>query len=233
MIDSTGQYIGRELEIFAHAQNWKRYWSRAIQPWVRGSVLEVGAGMGANTPFLLHPGVTSCLSLEPDAQLAEQLKQVAAQDTRCRAQVGTTQALDGQQFDSLVYIDVLEHIEDDHGEMERASALLRPAGTLVVLCPAYQYLYSPFDKAVGHFRRYNRAMMRACSPESCRLERLFYLDAVGVATSLVNRLFLHQPVPTKGQILLWDRRLIPLSRLLDPVIGRSFGKSVIGVWTKR
>ena len=57
-------------------------------------------------------------------------------------------------FDSIVYIDVLEHIKDDSAEIAAATARLRSNGTLVVLSPAHAWLFSAFDAAVGHYRRY-------------------------------------------------------------------------------
>ena len=65
-----------------------------------------------------------------------------------------------------------------------------------------------------------------------RSERAFYLDGVGMLASLANRAMLRQSLPTLRQVLFWDRVLVPLSRLLDPLTGRSFGRSVVTVWQK-
>jgi len=73
-------YLGQELEIFAHAQNWKRYWAAALLPYVRNDVLEVGAGLGANTRLLLSSQPTRIrrwVCLEPDPRLLEQLRRLA------------------------------------------------------------------------------------------------------------------------------------------------------------
>ena len=59
----------------------------------------------------------------------------------------------------------------------------------------------------------------------------FYLDAVGMAASLANRLLLRASMPTDGQIKFWDRMLVPVSRVIDPVLARSIGKSVVAIWT--
>jgi hypothetical protein len=61
--------------------------------------------------------------------------------------------LHGQQFDSIIYIDVLEHIDADRDELERAANALQPGGFLVVLAPSHQWLYTALDKALGHYRR--------------------------------------------------------------------------------
>jgi SAM-dependent methyltransferase len=232
MTDDALHYVGNELELFSGAQRWKAYFSRSIAPWIRGDVLEVGAGIGANTRLLANERVKSWLCLEPDAALAEKLRAAVADLPRTSVSVGTTATLEPALFDTLLYIDVLEHIEDDRGELLRALGFLRAGGSLVVLCPAHQALYSEFDRAIGHFRRYDKTSLAACAPPGAEQRELYYLDSVGMLASLANRALLKQKQPTTQQILTWDRFMVPVSTVLDRALGRRLGKSVIGVWTK-
>jgi hypothetical protein len=195
-------------------------------------VLEVGAGIATNTRELRTPSVKSWLCLEPDASLAERASTVVASLPDCRVVVGTTSTAELGSYDSLLYIDVLEHIEDDRGELERAATLLREGGHLVVLCPAHQELYSELDRAVGHFRRYDAQTLSACGPATLTLEKVFYLDSVGMLASFANRALLKSGQPSLGQIKVWDRFMIPLSRLIDRCVGRRLGKSVVAVWRR-
>ncbi len=231
----TESYIGNELELFAHAQNWKRYFGSVIAP-LGARVLEVGAGLGSTTAALCNGAQTEWWCLEPDRSLLAEVEariQSGALPACCRACPGTLSDLPADaRFDSILYIDVLEHIADDRAELARAARHLAPGGRLVVLSPAYPFLYSPFDRAIGHYRRYTRASLGALTPPGCRQTRLFYLDSVGLLTSLANRLFLRQSLPTQAQILFWDRRLVPLSRRLDPLLGFRAGRSVIGIWER-
>jgi SAM-dependent methyltransferase len=228
-------YVGGELEIFAYAANWKEYWSTIIRPYVSGDVLEVGAGLGANTEYVNVGSCSSWTCLEPDPQLAARIKERIAANrmlSNCRVEVGTIEVLGKRSFDTIIYIDVLEHIEDDRGELARAAERLRTNGKLIVLAPAHQWLYTPFDSAIGHFRRYNTSSLVACSPASCSLKRVWYLDSVGLLVSLGNLVFLRQSSPELKQILLWDRFLVRLSRRLDPLACHSLGKSILGIWEK-
>ena len=232
---SDFKYVGSELDLFANVTNWKSYWSDQIRPYMRGDVMEVGAGLGANTEFLRVSGEGRSVCVEPDPNLARQLEErlsAVRSNRRYVAVCGTTQTI-SDHFDTIVYIDVLEHIEDDRGEMSRAAALLKPGGRLIVLSPAHQFLFTPFDASIGHFRRYNKRMLREITPQNLKIERLWYVDAVGMTASLGNRLLLQQSMPTAPQLKLWDTRMIPVSRLLDPLIFHSVGKTVIGVWSKR
>lgn len=101
---------------------------------------------------------------------------------------------------------------------------------LIVLSPAHQRLFAPFDAAVGHFRRYNRRMLRSISPANLRLDRMRYLDCAGIWLSAANSLLLRQSMPTAVQLQFWDQWIIPVSRVLDPVFAYSLGRSVLAIW---
>jgi len=229
-------YVGNELELFAEAVHWKRYFRSAIADRLVGDVLEVGAGIGETARHLLDGRQRSWLCLEPDERLGTRLRawaeagDVAPLPT---VQIGTTADLDpSSRFDTILYIDVLEHIEDDRAEMARAAELLAPRGALIVLSPAFQQLFSDFDRSVGHFRRYTRASLAEVMPPSLRRVRLRYLDSVGFLASLSNRALLRQALPTRRQIALWDRVMIPASRVLDLLLARGFGRSVLAVYER-
>ena len=239
-------YVGNELELFAHARNWKGYWGSVIGPYLRGDVLEVGAGLGANTQLLRSraAAVGRWVCLEPDSRLLEQLRSAVGspgergpsrERSRTEARFGTVESLNaGEQFDAILYIDVLEHIPDDALELRRAAARLRDGGHLIGWSPAHGWLFSAFDKAIGHHRRYTRkSMMRTAEGiDQLHLERCWYLDACGLFASAANRLLLHQAMPTLRQILFWDRVLVPGSRVLDPLLLHGFGKSVLAIWKR-
>lgn len=231
LADSDFKYAGSELKLFEKARNWKAYWRAEIREFVRGDVLEVGAGIGANTLTLAELDFRHWTCLEPDAALAAQVKLPPGE--RHEAATGTIDDLpDPAKFDTILYIDVLEHIEDDRGEMSRAAARLNPGGCVIVLSPAHPFLFTPFDTAIGHFRRYTRTSLREAAPATLHLEKLVYLDAAGMLASAANRMLLHSAMPTEKQILTWDRLLVPVSRIIDPLLAGRVGKSVLGIWRR-
>ena len=227
---------GQEFELFAEAGNWKTYWSGKIRQHVGKSVLEVGAGFGANTPFLLGPEQESWLCLEPDAALAARIPASLAGHERSeivQVRTGTLRHLsDDETFDTILYIDVLEHIANDVKEMSAALEHLSPQGKIIVLCPAHPGLYTEFDRHLGNYRRYTRGTLRDCTAPGSTLVEIYALDSFGLMASVANKLFLHQSMPSAKQIAFWDRSLVPISRLTDPLIGFSLGKSLIAVWQK-
>jgi SAM-dependent methyltransferase len=229
-------YQGSELKLFAKAARWKAYWGEIISPYLGARVLDVGAGIGSTVRLLCGPRQRLWIALEPDGHLADEIRAAREEHAipeACEVRVGTLQDLDAAEiFDTILYIDVLEHIADDRAEVQRAAAHLAPGGHLVVLAPAHQSLFTPFDQAVGHFRRYDRQALLALTPQELKHERVGYLDSVGLLASLGNRLVLKAAMPTAAQIGLWDRWIVPVSRLVDPVIGYRAGKSVLAIWVK-
>lgn len=236
MRNNQSHYIGNELDLFANAQRWKAYWSSKVREYVLGDVLDVGAGFGANIPYLLNPSVRSLTLVEPDADLHKRLSDECRKyhpDSLLYPIQGTTESIKSdQEFDSIVYIDVLEHIEADRGELELASSILKPGGYLVVVVPAHQFLYSNFDRSIGHHRRYSRASLSQLIPSRSKLVDLKSLDSAGLLASLANAALLKQSVPSESQIKIWDKYLVSASRVLDPLLGFKVGKSIAAVWQK-
>lgn len=229
------KYVGSELGLFASAHHWKSYWSGLLRPFIAGHALQVGAGSGVNTPYLMSRDVRGWTCLDPDVTLVEQLRVNVSQidgPVPCDVVCGTLQTLVSSRFDAILYIDVLEHIEDDSKELEDAARLLSPGGRIIVLAPAHQQLFTPFDAAIGHYRRYNRDMLRRISPAGLRLEKMWYLDSAGLLLSAANRLFLRQSMPTREQLHFWDTYVIPVSRVLDTLTCGRLGKSIVAIWRR-
>ena len=230
-MNMTRSYVGNELQLFAAAQHWKQRLRREIRPFIRGDVLEVGAGIGSTTAILRDLAEGSWTCLEPDQAMAEQLHlgALSAIDVKC----GTIQDLPVTRlFDTILYIDVLEHIRDDSGEVLCATTHLNRSGRLIVVSPAHQWLFSPFDESIGHYRRYDRSSLAALGDGTLILDRIRYLDSVGLFASAANRFILKHSLPSVRQVRFWDNFLVPLSRFVDPLTGYGVGKSLIAVWRK-
>jgi len=229
-------YESSDLELFAEATNWKSYWSSTLRPYIHGSVIEVGAGLGTSTDFLCRPEHPFWLCMDPDpthaARIARRIA-VGELPACCKAQCGILSDVPKDQLvDTILYIDVLEHIEKDEDEMRTAAKCLKPGGRIIILSPAFNWLYSPFDKAVGHYRRYEKPDAKRLTVDQLALREVYFLDSLGLLLSLANRLFLKSSMPTSRQIAFWDRIVVPLSIYTDRIFGRWFGRSIVMVWQK-
>jgi SAM-dependent methyltransferase len=240
---SSQAYLGDELEIFAAARVWRRYVQDLVTPHLGPRVLEVGAGLGTRTVDLAAKvsELRHWLALELDREQAQALSQRQDLPSAVEVRVGSTDQLcaipgapeaGDRDFDAVLYLDVLEHIDKDGEELNRAGEQLAPGGRLIVLAPAHSWLYSPFDRAVGHHRRYDRASIRALKPRGMRLQSLRYVDSAGLLASAVNRFAFRTAKPSSFQIAIWDRILVRISRITDPLSLGLLGKSILAVWIR-
>jgi hypothetical protein len=237
MIDHY-RYPGEELHLFEEVKIWKAYFSKKLHPYIHGNILEVGAGIGETTSYLLNDRVKSCVCLEPDITLFRVLQkkhQNGELPDSCLVKHGSLVDISTSSlFDVIIYIDVLEHIEKDKAELGRATLHLKQGGYLIILSPAYQFLYSSFDKAIGHYRRYTKKTLRKASDTPNLFEcRMLYLDSSSVFLLLLNKFIFKKKYPTKNDIRIWQTLFVPISRLLDKLLFYRFGKSIIGIWQKK
>lgn len=229
-------YSGNELENFAAAVNWKAYWSSQIEPYLGQDVLELGAGIGATARALNHRSYRSWLGLEPDKAMCEVIESGMDQGylpSVYQIRHGTSTSLKtNERFDTILYIDVLEHIEHDREELERIASHLVDGGHIVIVAPAHNFLFTDFDKKIGHHRRYDKGLLRAIVPASMSIRKLHYLDSVGMLASLANKLILKSDTPKLAQIKLWDSVMVRASRWVDPLTGHQIGKSIVCILQK-
>ena len=225
----TNSYIGSELELFAAATKWKAYFASVLAPFIGARVLEIGAGIGSNISFLHTPAVRHWTSVEPDPDLARRITErvgLGELPETCRVLVGTIEGIEKTaRFNTVFYIDVLEHIADDAAELNCAASHLAPNGNLVVLAPAHQFLFSEFDAAIGHHRRYNAVSLTAVTPLHCRLRTCFMLDYLLYARFRWFFRIARQPFPARRDdaVNKADRLLGQGSRTCLPSTRHSHG----------
>lgn len=228
------KYQGSELEIFEHAINWKKYWAKRIAPHLGSKILDIGAGIGSTADYFKNQKFTTWLCVEPDIEnfniILNKLKtqQLPNHVLALNGTISDTKDI----FDTILYIDVLEHIEKDYEELVKASYHLRTQGKIIILSPAHNFLFSSFDHQIGHYRRYTKKSLLKIIPANLKTVKIEYLDFCGFFASLANKLFFNSSNPSLNQILFWDRILVKTSRLIDPLLTYRFGKSILCIIEK-
>ena len=230
-------YVGTELDVFSDVANWKKYWAQLISPYLGDEVLDVGAGIGSTAINLSTKKYKRWVELEPDAKLAQRILQRQHDgliDPKVEIKVGTSYVLSKtEKFDTILYIDVLEHIDDDLNELANIVNHLKPGGHIITLSPAHQFLFTEFDKQVGHCRRYNKNMLSRIAPSATEIVCMRYIDSAGIIASLANKLLLKSASPTFAQVRVWDRIMVPLSKVFDPLTAYLLCKSIICIYKKK
>jgi cyclopropane fatty-acyl-phospholipid synthase-like methyltransferase len=199
--------------------NYLRWIADLIKPHLGASVLEVGAGIGTVTE-LYAPGHTVLATDLSDLRVAALEERFGAVPTVTVAKRDLRDLRDdGARFDSIVMINVLEHIEDDAGVLSDMRNLLRDGGNIVIYVPALNGLYGRFDRQVGHYRRYSKWRMREVAVEAgLRVDELMYVNALGMpAWVAFSATYSEGRVRHAGQgsLPIWDRTGVPISRAIE------------------
>lgn len=211
----------------------RRYhaWIRdEFAPFVQGDVAEVGAGDGEFSRLLLELGPRSLTLFEPSASMyARQPEKVGSDPRVTRENVifAARTAAQAESFDTVVYVNVLEHVEDDRAELALVHEALRPGGHVCLFVPALQWLMSDHDRAIGHFRRYGRRELREkVEAAGFTLQREFFFDSLGVLSWLICMRWLKLPLKA-GSVDLYDRAFVPVLRSVETRLRPPLGKNLL------
>ena len=224
-------YTGVEnLEVMREAENYNRYLQSLVERHAAGAkrVIDFGAGSGTFAIPCAAAGF-DLTAVEPDDHLRTML---AAARVHAVADVAT---LPDQAFQFAYTLNVLEHIEDDVAALRALRAKLVPQGALFVYVPAFPVLYTSMDARVRHVRRYTRATLRA-SLEAAGFEilKMRYADSLGFAATLMFKALDDGSGGVNRRLLkLYDRLAFPVSRALDMLTHRWFGKNLLALATPK
>jgi len=192
----------------------------------RLSILEVGCGSGLFTELALKKGF-SVFSIEPDP-VAFKVAQFRNIDNAKRIQnVDIFQFSIREKFDVVILHDVLEHIENDAGAIEKISTFLNQDGILIVSVPAHSFLFGNHDVQLGHYRRYNRKSLRLVLQGYFELREARYLGALGIPAALYYSRFKRISYPQKRQSLALS--IFKVSLKIESFINLRFGSSLYAV----
>ncbi len=223
-------YPSEATEKFDNAKFHRKYCMSFVKKFIQGEVLEVGAGCGSFTRDYFNSNLNITLT-ETDQKNYEDLKKFFYKKNNVTISNNKIFDID-KKFDTILYLHVLEHIEEDRKELENAYEKLKKGGRLIIMVPKHQKLYSNFDKAIGHFRRYELDFFEK---NLINLERklLISLDSVGYILYFLNKIFFkNETFPSYLKIFIWDKIFTPFTILLDFFTNYRFGKCIVAVYKK-
>lgn len=235
MQDEVFLYSGSELEAMVEAQNYYRWILRLSSPYVGKKVMEVGAGVGNFAASLLEQSSIDRLVLvEPAANLLGRLQERFISDARVQIVEGELGVCnDADKLDTLIAVNVIEHVEDDARFLKQAFDLLTPGGAVVLFAPALQFLYGSLDAAFDHFRRYSRSRMVALLRQAgFRVERTSYLNFAGIFSWLLAGKVFRQETLKPAQVRFYDRYVIPVVSTLEGICEPPLGQNLLAIGRK-
>jgi 2-polyprenyl-3-methyl-5-hydroxy-6-metoxy-1,4-benzoquinol methylase len=215
------------------APNYLRWIADLCSPHLGHEVMDVGAGYGAITELFAEG--RSVLATDLSDRCVAAMRQRFASMSNVEVRKADLRTLDpdqlGRRFDSIVLINVLEHIEDDAGTLVHLARLLRPGGRLVMYVPALNCLYGHWDRKVGHFRRYSKWRLRKVAAEAgLDLADLRYVNLLAIPAWLAFSRFSATVSEDPGKSLsIWDRTGVPLSRVIESRLRPPLGLNLLCV----
>jgi 2-polyprenyl-3-methyl-5-hydroxy-6-metoxy-1,4-benzoquinol methylase len=221
------------LQNLSQAEAFTRWVLEEISPWLGQRILEVGCGIGTYTAELAM-GARTITAIDMERAFVDEAVRRLGHHSNVRLMCGDATAADmpksdDEAFDTVILLDVLEHIEDDVALLARLGARLGPAGHLILKVPAMPSLYSPMDKAIGHWRRYDKAgLAKVIARAGLELVRIWSFNAAAVPAWWWNGRVLKRRSPPREQVALYNR-LVPVLRRLDRLARLVCGASLLAV----
>lgn len=231
--DSAAPYPGKELEAMSFAVNYHRWILDEFESYFGETTAEVGAGIGSVSRLILGRGVTRLYAFEPSPNMFPLLEK----ELRCDEGAQAVNDCFSPKYvqsgvDSIAYINVMEHIQDDRAEFALAHEALRANGHLLLFVPALPWLYSDFDKQLGHFRRYTmKGVTGLLKDAGFSLVTARYFDLAGIIPWYVNFVLLRRSLGHRG-VSAYDRLVVPLMRRVESRLVPPLGKNLLIVARK-
>jgi SAM-dependent methyltransferase len=222
------------LEIMQAASRYNRWQYSRVAPYLGRRICEVGAGIGNMSSLMVGHGLDLLVLTDTGPYYRDTLNDTFASypevvvDQLTLPDETAAHRFQPYELDTVVALNVIEHIPDDMEAFRSIAAMLRPGGRAVILVPAFQGLFGSLDHELRHVRRYTRSnLSQRMSEAGFQVERAFFFNLVGTVGWWVNARLRKVPRIPLEQLRYFDA-LVPILRLEDRV-SLPFGQSVIAI----
>jgi SAM-dependent methyltransferase len=233
---ATKDLVGlHTLEVIAKADRFNRWMYDQFKHDLKGEILEIGSGIGNISKLVIEEGHAITLSdySEEYCQLLKtkfhgfkNVKEITSIDL-LHPDFQNEYAVYKEKFDSIFLLNVIEHIKDDELAVSNCRYLLKKDGHLILLAPAYSWLYSSFDRQLGHFRRYSLQSLRnLMKKNNFNILSGSYFNFAGIAGWLVYGKILNQKMLSSGEMAVFNK-IVPLAKIIDRIFMKKSGLSII------
>lgn len=234
-------YVGKDLEAMSFAVNYHRWILDEFRPFLGKKLVEVGSGTGSFSELLLEEKPESLTVVEPSDMFDYLKENISAIETGTKVNfhqsifAGVRHAIAADsQPDSIIYVNVLEHIEDDSGELSMIHETLPENGKCFIFVPALQSLYGEFDRKIGHFRRYTKKeIAEKCEAAGFRILKIKYFDLAGILPWYVKYKMLKSDSLESGAVALYDKIAVPVISRFEKYLSMPVGKNILLVAEKK
>jgi 2-polyprenyl-3-methyl-5-hydroxy-6-metoxy-1,4-benzoquinol methylase len=231
-------YVGKDLEAMTFAVNYHKWILEEFRPFLGKKLVEVGAGTGSFSEMLIEEKPKNLELVEPSEMFNFLEKNISQIKTSANVNYhnsifAETAGRFQEKPDTIIYVNVLEHIEDDRGELQKVYETLETGGHCLVFVPAFMSLYGAFDEKVGHFRRYTKnELEEKAKSAGFKIVKSKYFDFVGIFPWYVKYKLLRLDSLKSGAVTAYDRFAVPLTRKFERLVNFPFGKNILTILKK-
>jgi 2-polyprenyl-3-methyl-5-hydroxy-6-metoxy-1,4-benzoquinol methylase len=236
-VDTEGEDTLNTIALANHLNSWMY---NSIKPFCHGQILEIGSGVGNISEYFLNDNSSILLTDIREGYCKSLLEKFALHKSLLGVETMNLVDVDFdnkfnkhlESYDTVFALNVVEHIFDDQLAVSNCYKLLKPGGQLIILVPAYQWLFNDFDKELEHYRRYTCNKLESLFLASnFKITHSQYFNAAGIAGWFVSGKIQHHRIIPAGQIRLYNK-LVFFFKFFDKLIFNSFGLSVITIGKK-
>ncbi len=213
------------LESMSQAVWYNRWTVSKFEKYLKGKILEVGCGIGNFTKLLIGYGEVFAIDIDKHHVAA------ATRTVKAKANIeygdieNSKHFFNGQKFDTIICLNVLEHIKDDQKTLKNLYSLLKEGGNLILLVPAHDFLFGEIDKSIGHYRRYNkRKLLQFMTELGYKIIRGRTINMLGAIGWWFSAKLLSNSKVDKNKVKLFNMLapiVLPVEDFLEPPIGTS------------
>ena len=228
-------YIGKDLEAMSVTVNYQNWIIEQFKPFIGKHVVEVGAGTGSISAMLLAENPQTLALVEPSDMFQQLEQNIGRIETNTEVSfhhsiflAAGAEIVAKQRPDTIVYVNVLEHIEDDQKELDAIYECLESGGHALIFVPALMALYGEFDRKIGHFRRYSKIELEEkCRSAGFEIVHSKYFDLAGVIPWFVKYRLLRSDSLGSAAVKIYDKLVVPIAKPFERLIRIPVGKNVL------
>jgi SAM-dependent methyltransferase len=231
-------YVGKDLEAMSFAVNYHKWILEEFRPFLGKKLVEVGAGTGSFSEMLIEENPKNLALVEPSEMFKFLEQNISQIETAARVNFynsifsETAHKFD-EKPDTIIYVNVLEHIEDDAGELRKVHETLESGGRCLIFVPALRALYGAFDEKVGHFRRYAKSELEdKVKAAGFKVVKSKYFDFVGIFPWYVKYKLLKSDSLESGAVTTYDKFAVPVTKQFERFLKFPVGKNILLVGEK-
>ena len=228
-------YIGKDLEAMSFTVNYHDWIIDEFRPFIGKHLVEVGAGTGSVSSLLLALEPETLALVEPSEMFQLLESNIGGGETRSEVRFHNSifasarrEIVEHRRPDTIIYVNVLEHIQNDRAELAMIYDSLEEGGHALIFVPALMSLYGPFDKKIGHYRRYSkRELEEKCRATGFEIVMSKYFDLAGIIPWFVKYRLLRSDSLGSGAVKIYDKLVVPIAKRIEGLLPIPLGKNVI------